>query len=207
MTPLTPDELPDVKVKPRVLSIDFSESEDVGQPGPATPDSGDEPDVEEAVVTAPISEDAVELEAIDFNDGRTSVEHFAHVCMQVRKSDPFLASLIEQNTNLIEFSAEKLLLATSRNEGESLERAMFLLRSVIDEICPKPIELSITPCDDHDERLNSETLYNRKKRLIDEDNERRRTVAQTHPGVLKAVEVLGAPITDVQTCDRREENG
>ncbi len=221
--PLPPEQLPDIKVKPRVMTIDLPEQEDspttnevgaVKEELPSVKDETPVPVVEAADM--PVNqdepnlaqnEDPVELDPLSLEDGRTSVEHFAHLCGQVRKRDPFLASLIEQNTNLVEFTPTKLVLATGRSEGESLERAMFLLKSVLNEICSGPIELNVSTCDDDDDRLSSETLYNRKKRLLEEDNERRRASARTHPGIIQAVDILEAPITDVQTCDRREENG
>jgi hypothetical protein len=195
ITALPPQELPRVSVKPRVLHIDFEQTEDEQ---PALEPSVEEKEEPASLASPTEDEPQVEWVALDLNDGRTTVEHFAHIVMQVRLRDPFLASLIEQNTNLIELTPTRLSLATGRDEGEALERAIFLLKAVLEEISNPVLEVCISACDDDDERLVGETLYGRKTRLIDEDNERRRAVARTHPGVRQAVDTLEAPIIDVQ---------
>ena len=122
---------------------------------------------------------------------------FAHVLAVMARTDRFLATALEHDARLVSFDDEVLSLVVPESEAELADRARSRLADVAELALGHPIRVQLDVATADDPRLVPETLYARRQRLAEEARQRRRESARRHPGVLCAVETLGARILDI----------
>jgi hypothetical protein len=122
---------------------------------------------------------------------------FAHVLGVLARTDRFLATSLEHDARLVSFDDEMLSLVVPESESELADRARVRLADVAELAMGHPVRIQLDVAAHGDRRLVPETLYAQRQRLAEEERHRRREAARRHPGIVCAVDILGARIVDI----------
>ena len=168
-------------------------------PVPVEIDEVDEPDelVAEAEADLPAAELEAPPNALDLTDGRSPVEHFEHLLIELRREDSFLASEIEQAARLLHLDRSELALAVPLHALDAMQPGIGRLERVARRLLEPTTRVTLHPFPDDDDRLAGETLYARRQRMAAETRERRRGAAARDPVVCAALRVFGTELTDI----------
>lgn len=162
---------------------------------PAAPQTA--PESSKAVPSAQIVQSASQKTS-EFPFGQLEpIALFEHFLQLLKPRDQFLAAELEQNAYLVQFDAQLLSLAIAPIAVEKLRENQAKLGAFLKESLPE-CTLKMHYCNsDQDSQMAGETVFDRSKRLAQEERIQRQEMAQRDPAVLQFMAEFGAELLDV----------
>jgi hypothetical protein len=136
---------------------------------------------------------------LQFNDDLEAIDRFTNLLDRVQAKDAFLGSELTQCLYLLRFDERSLHVAAIDAQWRTIgDTAEGLLQSVARTVFGDHYEVEIDMCSAQDERVQSETVFDRKQRLEKEHRAHRRSLARNDANIVQVQRALGAEIVDVQ---------
>ena len=131
--------------------------------------------------------------------GETDQERYRELLLAVKSIDTFLASELEQNSHIITLNEQGVEIAIEHSENSLIERANERFARMFGGMATL---IQWTRCDQSDDRLSQETIYEERKRHAEQALARRKEDAESHEAVRLTKEILGGQVLDVLPRER-----
>lgn len=131
--------------------------------------------------------------------GETDQDRYRDLLLAVKSTDTFLASELEQNSHIITLNEQGVEIAIEHSENSLIERANERFAQMFGGMATL---IRWTRCDQSDDRLSQETIYEERKRHAEQALARRKEDAESHEAVRLTKEILGGQVLDVLPRER-----